>query len=215
MVKIIKKIYRESDGKSKDYSLLSEISELKCKNIFWYPSGWKDMQYIRKYNNDFLKENKLPEIGVFLYSDYRYYKDFICNIGIPHYDKEFNFKIVQLEGHYLLSSKERDDYNEIFLKNYNYRYDCSLGIEPDLWLTKTFIDGLNKTVFIVFTQMENNYLLYNIIKSYNLPVKYICTHCDGKDEGGNHTSFLEKPYSINFQKYIKEYNVNWIEGKRF
>jgi len=215
MIKIINKIYEESYGKSKDYSLLNEISGLQCKNIFWYPSGWKDMQYIRKYNNHFLKENNLPEIGLFLYSDYRYYKEFISNLGIPHSDKEFNFKITQLEGYYFLSAKERDEYNKKFLNDYNYPENYVLGIEPDIWLTKTFTGGIDKSVYIIFTQMENNYLLYNVIKPFNLPVKYVCTHCDGKDEGGNRTSFLERPYSINFQKYIKEYNVNWIEGERF
>ena len=207
MEKIIRKIYKLSDGKVKDMSLLKEVTGLKNKNIFWYPSAWKDTQYIKKYNHNFVRENNTPKIGLFLHSDYRYYQDFFKEINIPYIDKENKLEIEKIEGYFLLTEQERIEYMNIFEKHYFHEIQYAPVNEPDIWITKTRIDGIKKPVFIIYTQLENNYLLYNVIKPFELPVKYICTHCDGKDEGGNRTSFLEKPFSTNFHKHIEENGV--------
>lgn len=215
MKKLINKLSETSTGKTDSYSLLNELDNLTNKNIFWYPSAWKDMQYVNKYNPDFTKKNNLPGIGLFLHSDYRYYYDLFSEINIPYCNKEQKFIIEKFEGYYLLNDEERSEYNNKFSRNYNSEIMCSLIDEPDMWLSKIKVEGIDKHIFVIFTQLENNFLLYNVIKPYNLPVKYICTYCDGKDEGGNRTSFLEKPYSIKFQRYIRDNDVIWIEGERF
>lgn len=204
-----------SVAKCNNYSLLEELEKKKNVNIFWYPSAWMDLQYIRKFNTDFTAKYDMPGIEVFLHSDYRYYIDLFKNLQLPYLYKEGDFTIYKLEGYYLLNEEERIEYNQRFEKAYFNEWRYRLNDEPDLWIARIKLINEDKPVFIIYTQLENSYLLYDVIKPYSLPVKYICTHCDGKDEGGNRSSFLEEPFSVEFQKYIKQKKVIWIEGERF
>lgn len=215
MKKIIKKIFETSYGKCINYSLLEKLEKKETKNIFWYPSAWMDVQNIRKFNTDYTVKNDMPGIDLFLHSDYRYYIDLFKNLQLPYLDKEGNFTINKLEGYYLLNEEERIEYDMKFRIAYSNENHYRLDNEPDLWIAEIIFKNDDKPVFIIYTQLENNYLLYDVIKPFNLPVKYVCTNCDGKDEGGNRTSFLEEPFSIEFQKYIKQKKVIWIEGERF
>jgi hypothetical protein len=199
---------------------LALLEAVQLQPCFYYASAWKDMQFVHA-----VATCKLPSVGWFLHTDYRYFGGRSHNGPLQKWctallrgetvkirsgrQEAPSAELLSLVPFILKTEVERSVLREQFLKEFFNEGEYTLENEPDFWLGQVYCAG--KKYPIVFSQIENSAMMDTLLK-FKVSIATVCSYVSGESGGGNRLPFTEGAGQENMLRFLTKTNATWIDN---